>query len=261
MFSHHKTTIDRVTAAFEVQPNVEAVLLGGSIAHGFAEESSDVDIMIVVSDEEHRQRVSAGDFHYYNTDLCVYDGGYVDGKYISTSFLDQVERMGSEPARFAFADAQVLFSRIPGLTGQLMRIAQYPAADKANRICSFNAQFQGWKWYAGEAAKRNNSYLMGIAATKMLLFGGRMILAHNETLYPFHKWFLKVLEAVPQKPEGLMDAMHDLSNHQTFDHVTIFYDLVLQYREWETDGMPWPNRFMADTELTWLREATAIDDV
>lgn len=261
MFPHHESAIARVAAAFQEQPGVQAVLLGGSIAHGFANETSDVDIMIVVSDEEHNTRLADGAFHYYNGDLCTYDGGYVDGKYISPAFLDAVERSGSEPARFAFADARVLFSRFDGLDEQVKRIARYPVEEKASRIARFHAQLEGWYWYAGEAAKRSDSYLMGVAATRMLLFGGRMVLAHNETLYPFHKWFYKVLDGVPQKPDDLLDAMRQLSKDQTLENAARFHDLVIGFREWETDGLPWPNRFMVDSELTWMRDATAIDDI
>jgi predicted nucleotidyltransferase len=261
MFPHHTAAIERVTAAFQDDPDVAAVLLGGSIAHGFAQESSDIDIMIVVSDDDHRQRQASGAIHYYRDDLCDYPGGYVDGKYIGPAFLDEAERHGSEPARFAFADAQVLFSRVDGLAEQVARIARYPVALKADRIGRFHAQLQGWMWYAGEAAKRNDAYLMGVATTRALLFGGRMILAHNELLYPFHKWFFAVLERAPDKPEGLLEAMRRLSREPSLERAAAFCDLILGFREWETDGLPWPNRFMADSELTWMRDAAAIDDI
>jgi len=261
MFPHHQSTIDRIVDSFSSQAGIDGVLLGGSIAHGFAGETSDVDIMIVVSDDEHRRRMSTGDFHYYNTDLCTYDGGYVDGKFICPSYLDDVERSGSEPARFAFADAQVLFSRTAGLDEQVRRIAQYPVEGKADRIARFYAQLEGWRWYASEGAKRGDDYLLGLAASRVLLFGGRMILAHNETLFPYHKWFTKVLENVPNKPEALMDAFRLLSRERTVDNIAAFCDLVLGYRLWETDTAPWPARFMTDSELTWREGASPVDDL
>ncbi|MGO8673623.1 MAG: nucleotidyltransferase domain-containing protein [Capsulimonadaceae bacterium] len=242
MFPHHQSTIERVTDAFSARPEVEAVLLGGSIAHGFAQENSDIDIMILVSEDEHARRAAAGDLHYFNTDLSTYAGGYIDGKYICRSFLNQVERMGSEPARFAFADAQVLFSRSPDLADQLPRIARYPVEEKLARISRFHAQFEGWRWYVGEAVRQRDGYLMGVAVTRLLLFGGRMILAHNETLYPYHKWFFKVLDRVVDKPEGLMDVMRLLSRHHTLERAAGYYDLVMQWRDWEVDSASWPNR-------------------
>ena len=49
----------------------------------------------------------------------------------------------------------------------------------------------------------------------MILFGGRLILAHNEILYPFHKWFMRVLGSAPNKPEWLMECIDDLASAPT----------------------------------------------
>lgn len=171
MYAHHHETIQRVTDYFAAQPSVEALLLGGSIAHGFAQASSDVDLMIIVSPDEFQQRLTDNSLQFFSTDLATYADGYVDGKYLSAAFLTDVERRGSEPARFAFADAQILFTRMDGLANQLQRIVRYPHEDKANWISRFFAQLQAWHWYVGEAATKNNAYLMGVATSKLLLFG------------------------------------------------------------------------------------------
>ena len=49
-------------------------------------------------------------------DLCTYPGGYVDAKYTSMSCINQVALVGSEPARWAFDGARVLFNRINTLS-------------------------------------------------------------------------------------------------------------------------------------------------
>jgi len=67
MHPHHEAAIERVVAQLRADPEVKALLLAGSIAHGFQSADSDVDLLIVVSDAER----------------------------------------GSEPARFAFEDAHV----------------------------------------------------------------------------------------------------------------------------------------------------------
>jgi predicted nucleotidyltransferase len=50
MYPHHSQTIQNVTAYFQRDPEVQALLLSGSIAHGFQSPTSDVDIMIFVSE-------------------------------------------------------------------------------------------------------------------------------------------------------------------------------------------------------------------
>jgi hypothetical protein len=261
MYPHHQRTIQRVTAFFQQHPDVLAVLLGGSLAHGFARESSDVDIMILVSAGDYQRRVAEGALQFFDRELCDYPDGYVDGKYISVAFLDQVEARGSEPARFAFQDSQILFTRVDGLAAQVQRITSYPVADKVARICRFNAQFQAWYWYMGEADKLQNPYLAGIASHKMILFGSRMLLAHNELLYPYHKWLLAVLARAPKQPAGLLEALDRFSRQPTLAHATQFFRLIADFRSWEQDGIPWPHHFMLDSELTWMQGAAPIDDL
>jgi predicted nucleotidyltransferase len=261
MFPHHEATIQRTIAYFQGQPNVRALLLGGSIAHGFAMATSDVDIMIVVSDEEHAQRVASRATQFFSTDLSTYPDGYVDGKYISTAFLGQVDQQGSEPARYAFADARLLFSSIDGLGDQLARIARYPVAGKLDRIQRFLAQLRAWHWFAGEAERHQNAYLMSVACAKLLLFGGRLLLAHNEQLYPYHKWLPAVLARVPEKPAQLIELMESLSRQPSYASASAWYELICGFREWEAGMITWPNRFMQDSELTWLDGVSPIDDL
>jgi len=106
MLPHHSQSIQNVREYFERDPEVLALLLSGSIAHGFQSATSDVDIMIFVSEEDHRKRSQTGQLHFFNRELCTYEGGYVDGKYLSLNFVKQVLEKGSEPARFAFEEVR-----------------------------------------------------------------------------------------------------------------------------------------------------------
>jgi len=58
MYPHHAQSIQNVIDYFQRDPEVIAVLLAGSIAHGFQTPASDVDILILVSDEEYKRRVA-----------------------------------------------------------------------------------------------------------------------------------------------------------------------------------------------------------
>ncbi|MCA9895234.1 MAG: nucleotidyltransferase domain-containing protein [Anaerolineae bacterium] len=260
MYAHHQASLDRITEHFAADDTVLALLLTGSIAHGFADERSDVDLAIIVSDEEHQRRIEQSQTTFFSMDLVTYEGGYADGKYISTHFMEQVAERGSEPARFAFADAQIVFSKIDGLDALLKRTVQFPAG-KIDRIRSFYAQFEAWHWFTTEARKRNNPYLMTTAVSKLVLFGGRMILAHNEQLYPYHKWFLRVLEKVQDRPADLMPLIDAALNDPTETNVKTFFDTVNEFREWEKPPMGWPSQFMWDSEINWMRGDSPIEDV
>jgi predicted nucleotidyltransferase len=261
MHLHHTQSIQNIHDYFQRDPSVLALLLAGSIAHGFETESSDVDILIFVSEADHATRFAENRIHFFNTELTTYPGGYVDGKYSTHAFVREVAEKGSEPARFAFAGSRVLFSRIPGFEEDVRRVAQYPQAGKAERLRHFYAQFEAWHWYCGEALRLNNRYLLGTAVSKFILFSGRLILAHNELLYPYHKWFLRVLEEAPDKPADLMACIYRLGEAPNAEHIEALYEMVRSFRPWITDDFNWPTQFMLDSELNWLDSKTPVDDL
>ncbi|NNF40149.1 MAG: nucleotidyltransferase domain-containing protein, partial [Woeseiaceae bacterium] len=48
---HHQRAIDRLADAYRDDPRFRALIIGGSVAKGYAREDSDVDFLIVASDE------------------------------------------------------------------------------------------------------------------------------------------------------------------------------------------------------------------
>ncbi|PKS12470.1 hypothetical protein jhhlp_000676 [Lomentospora prolificans] len=262
MHEHHQQTIEKAKAHFEADSSIEALLLCGSIAHGYANAESDIDVLILLSDEDHAKRESEGlPMTLYDPSLATYEGGYVDGKYISKAFIRQVIARGSEPARYAFDGVEILFNRTDGLEDLLKEAATYPTAEKNDRIIKFHAQFEAWKWFCCEAKKKNNPYLLNMAVSKLVLFGTRLILAYNELLYPFHKWMLKVLEGAKEKPEGMVEAAEKLCREPTSENIEAFYNLVKSFRKWEGDPKTWSYRFLMDVELTWMDGWTSVDDI
>jgi predicted nucleotidyltransferase len=261
MHGHHAETLARVVEHFQQDPEVQGLILGGSLAHGLARAGSDVDVLIVVAPEAYERRRQTGHLQYFTRELVTYDDGYVDGKYVTANFIRQVAERGSEPARFQFKDARVLFSNDEELGPLVQAAARYPTEGLPERMGRFAAQLEAWHWYSHEALKLGDPYLYGVAASKLVLFGGRLILAHNQLLYPFHKWFLKVLEGAPDKPAGLMELIWPLYEEPTAEASRAFYEAVKNFRQWPTAGDNWPSQFMRDNELNWLDGAPPVDDL
>jgi hypothetical protein len=86
------------------------------------------------------------------------------------------------------------------------------------------------------------------------------VLAHNELLYPFHKWFLRTLEQAAHKPSGLVEAITALSLAPSAAGATALYELVRDFQPWPEDAS-WSAHFLRDTELTWLTGEAPIEDV
>lgn len=262
MYDHHVQSIEKIKKHFQANPSVLALLLSGSIAHGFENSESDVDVLIIISDDEYADFLKTHrKLTFTSTELCTYPGGYVDGKFISMEFIRRVASQGSEPARFGFDGAKILFSRVGGLEDLLNQAVAYPVAEKVDRIVKFRAQLEAWRWYCSEGRKRDNHYLLSLAAAKLLLFGTRLILAHNELLYPFHKWMLKALEKAPEKPDGMLECIEKVIKDPSAENTEEFYRMVTTFREWEEVPNGWGSQHMVDVELNWMDGTTPVDDL
>jgi Nucleotidyltransferase domain len=258
---HHRATIDRATARLREREDILAVLVGGSIAHGFASETSDVDLLIVVDDAEWDRRLASGDVTELDLESATYDGGYVDSKYTSMAFIRDVADRGSETARFAFDGVQVAWSRIEGLEEACRAAGRYPIEERAERIRAFHAQLEYWQWMFREGDRSGNAYVRTLAAPNVVLFAGRLILAHNAVLYPGYKWLLRVLRDVPDQPAGLAAALDEVVARPDRTAVDRLVDLVRGFRDWGVADQSWGARFMVDTELAWMRGRPAIAEL
>ena len=258
---HHRATIDRAVDRLRTRDDVLAVLVGGSIAHGFATPSSDVDLLIVVPDAEWEHRLAAGDVTELDLESATYEGGYVDMKYTSVGFIRAVASRGSEQAKYAFDGVTIVFSRIDGLERELSAAARYPIEGRDERIQAFHAQLEYWRWMFAEGDRSDNAYAKALAAPHVVLFSGRLVLAHNAVLYPGYKWLLRVLRDVPEQPPGLMRAIDPVVRAPDKENVNALFDLVAGWRDWCVESQSWGARFMADTELAWLEGRPPIADL
>jgi len=261
VLDHHRATIDRAVDRLRPRDDVLAILVGGSIAHGFATATSDVDLLIVVSDADWERRLADGAVTELDLKSPTYEGGYVDAKYTSMAFLREVAARGSEQARFAFDGVIVAWSRVDGLDDALRAAARYPAEGREERIRAFHAQLSYWHWMAREADRTGNAWLRGLAGPNVVVFASRLILAHNAVLYPGFKWLLRVLRDVPEQPPGLLAAIDAVIADPDLGAVDMLVACVREFRDWGVDPDEWGARFMLDTELAWMHGRPAIADL
>ena len=207
MYPHHTASIGNVTAHFRRDPETLALLLGGSDRPR-------------LRDPHLRHRRHRSSSPTKPTPSAPPAATSTSSRASSAPTRAATSTANTSPAASspgsppAAASRRASPSRAPASSSRgsatsrppSPAIARYPVEDKAARIRRFYAQFEAWAWYAGEALRLDNAYLLGVSIDKLVLFGGRLILAHNEQLYPYHKWFLRVLETVPDRPAGLMRA-------------------------------------------------------
>lgn len=262
IYEHQKNAIEFITQKFQADINVDALLISGSIAHDFNSENSDIDINIIVNNEFYKQKESERALTYWEDAGEFYEGGYYDGKFITLDYLSLVAERGNEPTRFALHDSRIAFDKTGQVAAYLEKIGAYPQKHIQENTVRFISQLDAWKWYCNEAIKKGNQYLLELSVSKMILFGGRLILLDNRILYPYHKWFLKVLENAPNKPSGLVLAIKMLLKDKSPENIEKFYELVKKYKDW-TNGeeYSWSNNFLLDVETVWMRENDFIENI
>ena len=259
--AHHRQAIRNLRDELSSDRSILAVILGGSLCHGYERPDSDIDCMVLVSDEEYEQRRKNNDIAFYSPDIAGYEGGYIDGKFHSIAYLEKVAEYGAEPARYAFKDAKIIFSKVDGLGELLQRVAAYPEEDRVNRITRFHAQLDGLRWFFGEGVKRNDRYTINWSSTSMVLFGSRMLLAYNRMLFPCHKTMTFELKRCSKLPAGIFETMEELLSSPTLESAEAYYRAIKDWREWEQAPCGWPGQFMADSELKWLERVAAVADI
>jgi hypothetical protein len=260
MRPHHERVIQRLTELFKDDPRFPALIIGGSIAKRREQENSDVDIMLVATDEEYAKRAASMDFWYLNREICDYPGGYVEGRYIDMQYLRDAADHGSEPTRAAFVGAFMPYSRFPELESLLKQIPVYQEAERRAKIESFFSQVLLLNWFIEEAEKREDRYLLMHATSELVLFGGRLILEHNRILYPYHKWFMYEVRRAADKPDNFVVLIDTLLAEPSIANSQAFVESIKNFQDW---GVPYDQavvHFAKDREWPWRIGPSPVQD-
>jgi predicted nucleotidyltransferase len=261
MEKHHQESIDKFLSIYKKDSAIQAVLLGGSIAHGFAKANSDVDVFLVVEEDEFLKRKQEKKLAFSLWDICTYPGGYIDVKVVSLSFLKKIAERGSDPARYAFKDNIILYSKTNNLEALLLAVTVFPAAEKDYRRKRFVSQVLAWKWYYSEAVSKQNPYLFYLSVQKIILFTCRLILNENNMLYPYHKWLLNETMSAVNKPDDFKESVYNLMANHNMELVNGFCEEMLTFVKLEEKSIDWPNQFLVDSEQNWLEHEPPVDDL
>jgi predicted nucleotidyltransferase len=261
MEKHQQDAIDKFLALYTKDETLLAVLLGGSIAHGFSVYDSDIDVILLVSSDEFIKRKKQDKLAFSLWDICEYENGYIDCKVADINLLNKIKERGSDPARYAFKNNKILYSKINDLQKLLDEIARFPIDQKDERRKRFASQILAWKWYYSESLKKKNKYLVYLAIQKLVLFSCRIVLNENNMLYPFHKWMLKEVETAENKPRDFMSKIDVLLNENSLVKVNGFCDDIFNFINFTEKTVDWPNYFMRDSEQNWIEHDPPVDDL
>ena len=255
---HHHRAAKKAEERLRGEKGIVAVLMAGSVARGVARPDSDVDLIAVVDDAAWPDYLAQNRLAFIWGDLTDYPGGYVEGRYVPRSYVLEAAQRGSEPTRHSFTSVYPLFSSDPAIDAALPLIPVYPEAERQHRIEAFMAQLVLNKiFFLGEGRRRNDLYLQARAASDMVLFGGRLILAHNRILFPCQKRLMEYVVAAPQHPPRFQELANELLARPTEESKEAFCQAVESFTDWgvKADLL---STFLRDVEASWYLKTSAV---
>lgn len=260
MATHHEQALERIKARYEPDPSFIAVLVIGSVARGTAGDRSDIDLVFVVPTAELERRRAAGALHIDASDLAHWQRGQASGEVVDLAFLRAVAERGPEPARSAFTNARILFTRDTDVARVLPLIPVYQEHERLEKMRSFVSQLPVHLSFLELGEYSRNDWLLAQTSSELVLFAGRLILAHNRVMFANRKQFIEQLRSVTEKPEGMVEQAQELMRAPSIARAHAFYELVMGFRDWPAppEG-PW-TRNQRDRVTNWLQGAPALAD-
>ncbi len=220
MYQHHKDSLENMKKYF-MEKDVIALVFGGSVAKGNERPDSDLDAMVVVSDEIYKEKKETNSTAETISGFCTYEGGYFDIKYMTKGFLQEAAEKGSEPARNAFVKAQVLFSHDPEIEEIVAKIPVFQKSEKEEKMMSFYADF--WlNYYYFMKSCPIDGYMKLHAINEIIYSLYRIILQENEILFAGNRRLEEQVTEISHQTAELTELGKRLAQTQEMNDADAF---------------------------------------
>lgn len=250
---HHEATIEAYVERCQAMEDNLAVIIAGSVARGTERPDSDVDLYLVVTEEAFAAAVRDGRMAYVDRGVATYDGGYVDIKVVSPSYLAAAAERGDDPVRASFRGCRIAWSRLDDLASRLEGITRLPDAEWAPRQASFLAQARlHGGYFLQQADELGNLYLRRHAAVHLVNAACRMLLARHRVFFAGPKYLTEQVAALDARPDGFVEAVDAVLTDATAENGRVLLDLVESSTTGAESREESLSRFVHDNELAWL---------
>ncbi len=233
-----------------------AIVLDGSVVKGNARVDSDLDAIVVVSEEKYRELAEQNRLAEVITGHCTYEGGYFDVKYKTKDILRRAARFASEPTRNAYVKAQVIYSTDEEIAPLVAKIAAYPEHELAEKINCFNANLQLNRGYFLHCVGEDNAYMRAHLAQEIVYSVYRLILAENRTLFPCNRRLEEAVRGCKHRPENILELGRAFLQEITVETCEAFVTAF-----WSQSGLPLTDdisencsQYVRFYEDWWLKE-------
>jgi predicted nucleotidyltransferase len=251
MHEWHSQTIEKLKDDFEADARFLALIIVGSVARGEAREDSDIDFVLVATDEEHARLQPSKSLVFDADEFTGRVGGQAGGYVIDYKYLLDAVDHADEWTRYQFIHAKIVFSRIPEIEQLVARISAYPEHERIEKMKSYYSQLPFHVSFMELAEYSQNAYLLSETAVALVLFGGRLILAHNRRLYPNRKWFMREFEKAPDKPAGIIELAIQLLRNPGIKNAKEFSNSISNHTDWPQPEEGTWQRIHEDNVWNW----------
>lgn len=252
-YPHHREAVKELISIFWEKEGVIALVFGGSVAKHMEREDSDIDAMVIVTEEFYERKrkvnciaecISMGD--------CAYPGGYFDVKYMTKDYIRDAAEKGSEPTRNSFIGSHVLFSADEEVTELVRRIPVFQKQEFEEKMLSFFSNLQLNYNYFWKAC-RPEGYMKLKVASEIVYSLYRMVLQENEILFPCNRRLEQFVKLAPDQPEHLVEYCEEFCRTLEDDPL----DKALEawkawtHYQYPTDSAVCQSRYCDDFEQWW----------
>lgn len=253
MYRHHEESLKIMEKMFREKEGVIALVFGGSVAKGVERPDSDLDGMVIVTDEYYEHLLEENRLTEVISGYCTYEGGYFDVKYMTKEYLRQAARKGSEPTRNSFVKSRVLFSDDPEIEELVAAIPVFQEKERKEKMISFYCDMQlnyGYFW----KACRPEGYMKIRVASEIIYCIYRLILQENRVLFPCNRRLEETVAGVENKPEGIVELCRQFSETPEDGLADRIVSAYHGWTSWDypTDQSVFCSRYAADFEQWWL---------
>lgn len=230
MYKHHEESLKIMTEHYRNQEGVIAFIFGGSVAKGVERPDSDLDGMIVISQEEFERRMASNTLTEMIKGKCTYEEGYFDVKYITKDFLKIAAEKASEPTRNSFYKAKVMFSDDEEIEELVSKIAVFQQSEKAEKMLSFYSDMMLSYAYYWKSCNLDG-YMKIRVASEIVYCIYRLILQENEILFPCNRRLEQYVDLCVNKPDNIVLKCKEFC--QTMND-ELLDDIISSYKNWTT---------------------------
>ncbi len=261
MYEHHKTSMENLVKHFESDPEVIAVILGGSVAKGKERVDSDIDAIIVVSPQRFEKLQAENRISECFSEGITYDGGYYDIKYCTEDYLKTLMERGSEPSRNAFMCARCLYTKNPEIAVWVEEIPVFQQSEKEEKLLSFFSGLTLHRDYFWKVAG-DEIYLKTRTAVDIVLCGLRMVLQEREVLFQCQRKLIDAVSGLGGAYAETADKAKRLLSEMTDEALDDFVNAVMTVTDYQPpkDYSIMLSRFIDDNEQWWYKNRPVITE-